>query len=506
MIRARLGRAAVAVVVIVVVSSLTARSAHADVPAFADELREGFAERLRTHTIRHIDLEDPRARVAVAPRFVWIRDLALSLPGPPWMDSGPFLEAFDLAHTVWERTGQPDDIRALVLFVSFEVGPTAPFYAALANDVEGIGEQIFDDTPDSDLEGLIWMGELDELREAGPEYYLEAFVHEVAHRWGVYVDVDHPRLPPDALRGRQDRHWSFFADTDNSPMDGNDWVREGAELVTRFFSPHRPTFSPLDLYLMGHREPATVPPFEVVRSFSDNQPRWVNVAAETVPAHRLDVVVRLEDPITETVTMEQILTAEGPREPARGPDEWPIGVVLLSSGFAGTANVDERTRFEADLEEMIGTYADATGGAMELVVRTTAPGTADLGDTCSSDDGCNPARSDGCSPRGVCARACSTDAACGAGERCCDDWCAPQTACSPTPRDAGPADPGAADAGADPDAGRSDAPRGPPARGEGDSCRGVADESEGRAWIAALAGLALWAQRRRAITTRPPAR
>ena len=338
--------------------------ATADAPPFEDALRLGFRNRLLRSTAKFIDLDDPRVRVGDAPSFVWVRDLSLSLPGPPWMDEGPFLEAFDLARTVWEQTGQPSDIKALAVFVTFDVGPTAPFYAALANDVEGIGERIFDDTPGSDLEGLIWMGEIAELWEAGPEYYEEAFVHEVAHRWTVYVDVDHPTLEPDALRGRQDRHWSFLADTANSPMDGNDWVESDLGRETLFFTPHEPVFSPLDLYLMGHRAAGDVPPFELIRTFERSTPSWVNVSPATLPAHRLDVTVELEGVTTERVTIDHVLQAEGPRAPATGPSEWPIGVVLLSSGFAGAASLDDRRRFETSLDDMIATYADATRGAL----------------------------------------------------------------------------------------------------------------------------------------------
>lgn len=440
-------------------------SASADVPAFADELRAGFRSRLEEHTVRYIDLEEPRAEVAVAPRFVWIRDLSLSLPGPPWIESGPFLEAFDLARTVWERVDQPDDVKALVVFTSFDVGPTAPFYVGLANDTAGIGLPIFDDSPGSELEGLIWMGELRDLWEAGPEYLLEAFVHEIAHRWGVYVDVAHPELAPGALRGRQDRHWSFFVDSDNSPMDGNDWVREGSSVVTRFMTPHEPLFSPLDLYSMGHRMPSEVPPFEIVSSFASKSPGWVNVSPETLPAHRLDVTVRLEGAVTQTVTIEQILEAEGPRDPAVGPSEWPVGVVLLSAGFAGTANRAERGRFEDDLEAMIDAYERATDGAMRLRAETRNPGRGNPGDACLSDPDCNPARTDGCVPgRGQCGVICRAASECDGGD-CCDGWCAPSGTCidAGLRRDAGATPDGAAsaDAGLRRDAGGTGEPSPP---------------------------------------------
>lgn len=423
--------------------ALTPIAARGDVPPFAETLRNGFKERLSAHTVRYIDLEDPRAQVAVAPRFVWVRDLSLSLPGAPWIDERPFLEAFDLARTVWEQTDQPSDIKALAVFVTFDVGPTAPFYIALANDVEGIGERLFDDTPGSELDGLIWMGELDGLWEAGREYYEEAFIHEVAHRWSVYVDVDHPTLPTDALRGRQDRHWSFFADTDNSPMDGNDWKVDGTSVESQFLTPHVPVFSPLDRYLMGHAAPEDIPPFQVVRSHTRAEPSWVSVAPDTLPAHRLDVTVRLEGAQLETVTIEQIVAAEGPRVPARGPDEWPIGVVLLSSGFAGAASLDDRGRFDVMLAELQRRYETATGGAMQLQLRTAGAGTARAGGACDVNLDCDPSWSDGCDPtRGVCAAACRRAEDCEDNAGCCDGWCAPVAVCprlEQTP-DAGPPD------------------------------------------------------------------
>ncbi|NJK89756.1 MAG: hypothetical protein HC923_10400 [Myxococcales bacterium] len=170
--------------------------ANADVPPFAHPLRAKFGERLQTGIARQITVDDPRLRISIAPRFLWVQDLSLSLSGSPWMTDSAFLEAFDLARLAWDEADQPDDIRALVVFTSFDVGGMSPFYVPLANDTRGIGLDLFDDSPGRDLEGLIWMGDIRELFDAGPEYYREAFIHEVAHRWTVYIDVALPSLDP----------------------------------------------------------------------------------------------------------------------------------------------------------------------------------------------------------------------------------------------------------------------------------------------------------------------
>ncbi len=419
--------------------TLVATSAHAGTPpGFADEIRRALKEGPRGVPKNRVLLQDPRLRVSVTERFLWVEDLDLSLPLAPWMSPAPFTEAFDIARRAWFDSGQPVDVKALAVFVSFDVGAQNPFYLAMANDVRGIGQRIFDDTPESDVDGFIWMGNLEELWRAGPDFYREAFIHEVAHRWGVYVDVDHPGLATDALRGRQDQHWSFLADTDTSPMDGNDWLFSGNEATTIYSVPHEPSFSPLDLYLMGLVPPDAVEPWSVITAFEDKTPDWVNVSPLTIPAHRLDVTVTLTGAVRETVEIADVLSAEGPRAPSVGPTTWPIGIVLISSGFTGRASAADRARFDATLKDVVGTYGQATGGRMVLRATTVGGGIRGKGEDCAQDGDCDLARTDGCQPEvNVCAVRCEGDEVCSIGEACCDAWCQPASVCTPDRPDAG---------------------------------------------------------------------
>lgn len=386
----------------------------------------------------------PAPAAILTPRFVYVRDSNLELPVPPWQTDAAYAEAFQIARRAWYSV-QPDGARALMVFTSFDEGGDTLFYVPAANDVEGIGVPIFDDTPDQTLDGYIWMGSVEALVEAGDAYFREAFLHEIAHRWTAYVDVDHPALAADQLRGRQSKHWSFFADTARSPMEGNDWIPSGRNVTTDLSNASRVTFSPSDLYLMGVLAPEDVPPFEIVVGHSAVTPSWLTPAPDTTPAHRLGEVVTLYDATRVRVGIDDVIRANGPRDPpAVDAMTWRIGIVYLSDGFS-TPTLGELAALDARIAALAGELHEATGGRVTLDVGVEGAGTLAEGSPCTSVAECDRTRSDACaSPLGggeICTRACETAEVCGSGECCYRGLCAPSAACETAnaSRDGGPA-------------------------------------------------------------------
>lgn len=137
-------------------------------------------------------------------------------------------------------------------------------YVPLSNDVPGIGyartnaDELFDDDPEAALLGVAFLNDIPYWRE-NPDEYRSTFVHELGHRWGARVHAFRDGVDYD-LTGRQRSHWGYFVETFDSPLEGNRFrAVEGAWVVEA--TRHPLVFSPLDLYLMGIRSAAEVPPF-----------------------------------------------------------------------------------------------------------------------------------------------------------------------------------------------------------------------------------------------------
>jgi hypothetical protein len=59
------------------------------------------------------------------------------------------------------------------------------------------------------------------------------------------------------MLGRDEAHWSFFLDSDNSTMEGNDWERISDDRWETN-ADHEVGYSELDMYLMGFMDPDDV--------------------------------------------------------------------------------------------------------------------------------------------------------------------------------------------------------------------------------------------------------
>lgn len=408
-------------------------------PAF-EASNERFVERVRKRALDGLGVPLTSRRFSgdpdtiLTPRFLFVRDNQLILPAPPWFSEDAYAVAFELARAAWYRT-QPDRARTLLVLTTFREGGDALFYVPLANDIGGLGEgfpaSIFDDTPGSSLEGYVWLGDLALLEAAGDDYFREAFIHEIAHRWSAYVRIADPNggPPSDLLLGRQRMHWSFLADTAGSPMEGNAWVRRDDGLyVTAFDSPLALRFSPLDLYLMGVLPPERVRPFQVITEWTVVDPARLSVAPSTEPAHRTGMHIALDARATEVITIEHVIAGSGPRTPPAvdvspdSPLRWPIGVVLLSNGLT-TTSLETLAALDRRLEDLARAFHEATGGRVVLDLTLEGAGTRPFGSPCSDLSVCDRSFSNRCAAIGArsathCTRTCETDAECGLGFCC----------------------------------------------------------------------------------------
>jgi anaerobic magnesium-protoporphyrin IX monomethyl ester cyclase len=121
---------------------------------------------------------------------------------------------------------------------------------------------------------------------------LGVLAHETGHRWLVrlrFLDAD--RAVSDQLLGRQLAHWSFFADTDGSVMEGNEIEDLGGGAFRTASATEK--YSRLDLYAMGLATEAEVPRWFYIEAPSSNSSREAPpMVGVTINGTRRDVLIQ----------------------------------------------------------------------------------------------------------------------------------------------------------------------------------------------------------------------
>lgn len=218
----------------------------------------------------------------------------------------------------------------LVIFAGFDfkmpATDTAAFFQAVRNDVQGIGQELFDNSvlygSNSRLQGTIDMGNLARVASdpLDPDFTntMTHLSHEFLHRWAAYVKFvkDGEPLSSDLL-GKGGAHWSFLLDTAGSLMYGNRWHDNGDGTFTALAG--RKYYSPMDLYLMGFIDASEVPPMRLIQN-EDTDPARLPEAGATI------------DGTARYITVEDIIAAEGERTPsaADSQKEFKFAFILLT--------------------------------------------------------------------------------------------------------------------------------------------------------------------------------
>jgi len=182
----------------------------------------------------------------------------ISLISGPWTYSS--LSGNNIYATLNEFLGRHENEYDFVsIFVTEQLNFGA-FYSPLQNDVRGLGAppgtaETFDQTTSAgfgELEGYLFMnsifGYLGSVRDA------LFFGQEVGHRWGAYVRRSGGGRD---MLGRDNAHWNFYMESQNSSMEGNAWI----EIEDGVFETDHMAeigYSELDMYLMGFRDPRQV--------------------------------------------------------------------------------------------------------------------------------------------------------------------------------------------------------------------------------------------------------
>jgi len=245
----------------------------------------------------------------------------------------------------------PDSYQQLVIYTSRRLVPADTFSyeqtVANADAGIGVGPQNLSAEYGSGgrLESFVTMDAIskypDDLnrRFLGEDSALTVLAHEVGHRWLVNALFRDGAANSHELLGRDEVHWSFFADTDGSYLEGNDIAPQSDGSFRTSGSSLR--YSAMDQYLMGMREASEVPSFFFVRSPSDT--------ADTDPGR---------DPRTgitfggtrKDVSIGEVVSALGARRPAGAPWAAPFRqafVYVSVGGPPAAAAIDKVERIRA---------------------------------------------------------------------------------------------------------------------------------------------------------------
>jgi hypothetical protein len=276
------------------------------------------------------------------------------------------LDAVAVARKFYET--HPDDYQQLVVYTSRRVieRGTFAYERTVRNADAGTGQGAFDYGPSygspARLESFVdmdaWSKYSDNLDEIllDEDSTLSVLAHEVGHRWLAYARYADGAARSEDLLGRQQAHWSFFAHTSGSHMEGNDIEDLGGGRFRTRRSSLR--YSPLDQYLMGLRAPDEVPPFFVVRG-----PSGTDVDPTRSPQSNVSFAGTRRD-----VNVNDVIAALGPRNPPAGTARAPFRQAFVFVVVAGDAlEAAALARLERIRAAFPAFFARSTDGRGSLV-------------------------------------------------------------------------------------------------------------------------------------------
>ncbi len=227
----------------------------------------------------------PDAVVGLSPgQTLDFRTVDLSVQGPTSgggaavgerFSENPDLDVVAAGNTFYRS--HPDSFDQLVIWTDTSVvsGDAFAFESTVANEIQGIGVDIFDISREFGSAGRLrsytLMDRLSKYPDdpttkfLGENNTLSVLGQECGHRWLAYLNFrDHLGQRSEELLGRDNAHWSFFMDSDASVMEGNDIEALGGGSFRTVGAVRR--YSRLDQYAMGLVSPSEVPPFFYVQN------------------------------------------------------------------------------------------------------------------------------------------------------------------------------------------------------------------------------------------------
>jgi len=360
----------------------------------------------------------------------------------------------------------PDEFVFVYMFTSFDTNVGAFFYAPLVNTDSGIGQQLFRQGRGASevLQGYIFMNYWKSFNDQFPgfpqnvidSFAQSVFNQEAGHRWGTSFEVG-PGVADGHLQqllGRDDAHWSYFTQTNGSPMEGNSWRDNGNGSFTTTTDVRAFNYSDVDLYLMGLIRPDQVQPWFLISNPNVTGKRDIyqqQLGASSPP--------QLFQPMTLSgtrvdYTINDLTSRLGLRIPNvnNSPKRFRVVFAMLASRTNKLSEA-QRNEFEGDVDRYATGFHTGTRNLGELdYILIDQPTKIAIGQTCPAASECvNEAplcTRPELGQENICTRGCADVQGCPIGFCCAmgsegASICTPDSMCPrPPPPDAGVADTG----------------------------------------------------------------
>jgi hypothetical protein len=245
------------------------------------------------------------------------------------------------------------------------------YEVTVANDIRGLGIDIYDSSRTfgsaGRLRSMVMMDSVGKYPANPQEVFLgenstvSVIGQEAGHRWLAFLEFrDAGGKRSSAILGRDLAHWSFFADSDGSVMEGNDIEDLGGGSFRTVGAVSR--FSALDQYAMGLRDAADVPKFFYVENPTNIQPTQ---KADSAPKIGVTFSGTRRD-----VLMQDIVAVMGQRQPSAAPSPRVHAQAFIHLVSAGketdAANITKLDRIRREWEAF---FLKATDGRMRVETR-----------------------------------------------------------------------------------------------------------------------------------------
>jgi hypothetical protein len=280
--------------------------------------------------------------------------------------SSPELDFVALTRKFYETHG--DDFDQLVLFTNTKTTRqgTFAFEFTVANEIGGIGLDVFDSSRDFGSRGrLRSVVDMDILQRfpddpqqkfLGENNTLSLLGQECGHRWLAFVEFKDGATNSKELLGRDEAHWSFFFDSDASHMEGNDIEDLGNGVFRTVGAVSR--YSALDQYVMGLRSQSDVPPMFVVSQVTSGQ--------HAGDAPRVGVEIR---GTRKDVRIGDVVAANGPRRPEAASAQKTFRQAFIYVVSQVRESSDELNKVERIRAAWETFFRDSTDGRGTMIAR-----------------------------------------------------------------------------------------------------------------------------------------
>lgn len=263
-----------------------------------------------------------------------------------------------------------DEYDFLIIFSNFSFrmpeSEAKAFYLHAKNDVQGIGQQIYDNSAlfgsNGKLQGTIDMGNISNLitDPLNPKFEdtLDILSHELMHRWAAFVRFKEANGNiSTALLGKDGSHWSFLLDSLGSVLYGNKWRDNGNGTFTSLEA--MKYYSPLDLYLMGFIDRSQVPPMLLIDNPSID-PARASEAGLTISG------------TPRYITIDDIIAAEGERIPGPAESQKNFKAAFIFITAPGTFKTDDIYGIESVRNGWVTRFSILNDGKGIMEVASTA--------------------------------------------------------------------------------------------------------------------------------------